>query len=354
MQSDLTPRPGAVRLPEGAAARPPRRRAAAGDGARARRRVRVDALPATDADELQAWFTRGAETARPPPVPRHVRAHARRDADGRARSNGSPPRRRVDLAADGVVYAEVRFAPELHQRAGSPLTEIVEAVCDGFRRGEREAARGGPADRRQRDHLRDAHRAALDGDRPARRADARTSSRRSSRSTSPAPRPAGRRRSTPRRWPSPAQHHLNMTIHASEPPDLELISDALAHGAHRIGHGVRLGQAACSSTPDGDATARPARPVRPRPPDPPRAGADVQRPDRRRPDHRRPPDRSVPARSASASTVNTDNRLMSNVSPSSELHAVATTFDLSWDEVEQLVVERRRGRVRAATSCAAG
>jgi len=37
-------------------------------------------------------------------------------------------------------------------------------------------------------------------------------------------------------------------------------------------------------------------------------------------------------------TVNTDNRLMSNVSPSSEMHAVATTFDLSWGEAEQLVV----------------
>ena len=36
------------------------------------------------------------------------------------------------------------------------------------------------------------------------------------------------------------ERHLNITIHASEPPDLELISDALAHGAHRIGHGVRL------------------------------------------------------------------------------------------------------------------
>ena len=35
--------------------------------------------------------------------------------------------------------------------------------------------------------------------------------------------------------------------------------------------------------------------------------------------------------------VNTDNRLMSDVSPSSELHVVATTFDLSWDEMAQLV-----------------
>ena len=37
-------------------------------------------------------------------------------------------------------------------------------------------------------------------------------------------------------------------------------------------------------------------------------------------------------------SVNTDNRLMSGVMPSSELLAVATTFDLTWEEIEQLVV----------------
>ena len=37
-------------------------------------------------------------------------------------------------------------------------------------------------------------------------------------------------------------------------------------------------------------------------------------------------------------SVNTDNRLMSGVMPSSELLAVATTFDLTSVEVEQLVV----------------
>ena len=39
-----------------------------------------------------------------------------------------------DLAADGVVYAEVRFAPELHIEAGLTLDEVVEAVLEGFRR----------------------------------------------------------------------------------------------------------------------------------------------------------------------------------------------------------------------------
>ena len=40
-----------------------------------------------------------------------------------------------DLAADGVVYAEVRFAPELHTEAGLSLDDVVRAVLDGFARG---------------------------------------------------------------------------------------------------------------------------------------------------------------------------------------------------------------------------
>src|ERR1700730_7197139 len=40
-----------------------------------------------------------------------------------------------DLAADGVVYAEVRFAPELHTERGLGLDEVVEAVLEGFREG---------------------------------------------------------------------------------------------------------------------------------------------------------------------------------------------------------------------------
>jgi adenosine deaminase len=40
-----------------------------------------------------------------------------------------------DLAADGVVYAEVRFAPELHTERGLSLDEVVDAVLDGFSQG---------------------------------------------------------------------------------------------------------------------------------------------------------------------------------------------------------------------------
>src|ERR1017187_8389881 len=45
-----------------------------------------------------------------------------------------------DLAADGVVYAEVRFAPELHVSAGLNLDQVVEAVLEGFAIGS--AGRG--------------------------------------------------------------------------------------------------------------------------------------------------------------------------------------------------------------------
>ena len=44
----------------------------------------------------------------------------------------------ADLAADGVVYAEVRFAPELSIEAGLTLDEVVEAILEGFAIGSRD------------------------------------------------------------------------------------------------------------------------------------------------------------------------------------------------------------------------
>ena len=50
-----------------------------------------------------------------------------------------------DLAADGVVYAEVRMAPELCTEQGLTLDEAVEAMLDGFRIGTRTGGRRRPA-----------------------------------------------------------------------------------------------------------------------------------------------------------------------------------------------------------------
>jgi len=48
-----------------------------------------------------------------------------------------------DLAADNVVYAEVRFAPELHIAGGLSLDAVVDAVLAGFADGEKAAAAEG-------------------------------------------------------------------------------------------------------------------------------------------------------------------------------------------------------------------
>ena len=48
----------------------------------------------------------------------------------------------LDLAADGVVYAEVRFAPELSTAQGLAIEDVVEAMVDGFAAGSAEATAG--------------------------------------------------------------------------------------------------------------------------------------------------------------------------------------------------------------------
>ena len=44
----------------------------------------------------------------------------------------------VDLAADGVVYAEIRFGPSLHLQRGLKREDAIEAVLAGLARGGRE------------------------------------------------------------------------------------------------------------------------------------------------------------------------------------------------------------------------
>jgi adenosine deaminase len=294
-------------------------------------------LPESDPGELQAWFTRGAETAdllqylatfehtlAVMQTAEHIERIAREAV--------------VDLAADGVVYAEVRFAPELHQRGGLELEAVVEAVTSGFRNGETDVAAGGGritvnailcAMRTEHrsveiaqlvDRLRawDDKVVAFDlagaetGFPPSLHAEALAFAR---------------------------SALLNITIHASEPPDLELISDALTHGAHRIGHGVRL--RADTSLADTDSS----------------RSSDL----RLGPLAQYVLDHQVHLEMAPTCNVqigavpsvadhpigpflragfnvgyNTDNRLMSNVMPSSELHAVAVAHELTMVEVERL------------------
>ena len=95
-----------------------------------------DALPTTDVAELARWMTgvaqRGQLELYLEAFQHTVGVMQTRDALIRVAAECAE-----DLAADGVVYAEVRFAPELHVTEKLSLDQVVEAVLEGFRRGSR-------------------------------------------------------------------------------------------------------------------------------------------------------------------------------------------------------------------------
>ncbi|OBJ67384.1 adenosine deaminase, partial [Mycobacterium sp. 1274756.6] len=99
-------------------------------------------LPADDVDTLAAWFrTRshsGSLERYLEPFSHTVAVMQTRDALHRVARECVE-----DLAGDAVVYAEVRFAPELHIDRGLSFDEIIDAVLAGLADGEREAAAAG-------------------------------------------------------------------------------------------------------------------------------------------------------------------------------------------------------------------
>ncbi|MEV0961221.1 MULTISPECIES: adenosine deaminase [unclassified Streptomyces] len=106
------------------------------------RAVGYDALPETEPDKLGVWFHEAADSGS---LERYLETFAHTCAVMQTRE----ALKRVavecaeDLAEDGVVYAEVRYAPEQHLEAGLTLEEVVEAVNEGFREGERRARANG-------------------------------------------------------------------------------------------------------------------------------------------------------------------------------------------------------------------
>jgi adenosine deaminase len=99
-------------------------------------------LPSTDEPELRAWFFEAANSGS---LERYLETFAHtvgvmQTADALHRVAAECAE---DLALDGVIYAEVRYAPELHVGGDLTLTEVVEAVNAGFREGERRAAAAG-------------------------------------------------------------------------------------------------------------------------------------------------------------------------------------------------------------------
>jgi adenosine deaminase len=290
-------------------------------------------LPTEDVDDLTTWFRRGADQ-KSLELYLETFEHTfgvmqEKDAIARVAAECAQ-----DLAADGVVYAEVRMAPELCTERGLTLDEAVEAMLEGFAHGARQAALDGhtitvkllvTAMRQAARSVevaacavrwRDAGVVGFDiagpeaGYRPTRHLDAFDLVRR---------------------------ENFHITIHAGESFGLPSIWEALQFcGAERLGHGVRIVD---DITVNGDgsvALGRLATFVR----------------DRRVPLEMCPTSNVHTGAAASIAehpfdllrrlrfrvTVNTDNRLMSGVSLSSEFAALDAAFNLGLGEMEWLTI----------------
>ncbi len=195
-------------------------------------------LPADDAEALGHWFTESADSGS---LPRYLETFDHTVAVMQRADHLRRVARECveDLAADGVVYAEVRYAPEQHLAAGLTLDEVVRAVQDGIDDGVATVASAGgrpvvvrqlltamrhAARSREIAELAVAHRdagvvgfdiaGAEAGYPPTRHLDAFEHMKRS---------------------------NAHFTIHAGEAFGLPSIWEALQWcGADRLGHGVRL------------------------------------------------------------------------------------------------------------------
>ncbi len=283
-------------------------------------------LPTHDPDELGAWMTRGADRK---DLLLYLETFAHTVGVMQTRGALARVARECaeDLAADGVVYAEVRFAPEQHLEGGLGLDEVVEAVLEGFREGSeptgirigtlltamRTAARSLEiADLAVR--WRDRGVVGFDiagaeaGFPPTRHLDAFEHVRR---------------------------ENFHLTIHAGEAFGVPSIWEALQLcGAERLGHGVRIVDD-IEVGPDGEARlGRVAHLVR----------------DRRVPLELCPTSNVHSGAATSIEehpigllmdlrfrvTVNTDNRLMSATSLSKEFVQLVDAFGIGWGQIGRL------------------
>jgi len=195
-------------------------------------------LPETDPDDLADWFVEAASggdlteylktfelTVSCMQKPEDLRRVAYEFA--------------LDLAFDGVIYGEVRWAPEQHLRGGLTLNAVVESVQTGLDEAMAEVSRDGGHLRvgqilcamRQENRSLEIAQLALDhrdtgvvgfdlagpedGYLPENHEDA---------------------------LDLLAKHHFPVTIHAGEEGTIESVEQAVFHRALRLGHGTHLAE----------------------------------------------------------------------------------------------------------------
>ena len=95
-------------------------------------------LPTHDAKELGDWFREACDSGS---LVRYLETFSHTIAVMQRREDIVRVAREcaVDLARDGVVYAEVRGAPELFTHNGLTMSDVIEATLEGYRLGEAEA-----------------------------------------------------------------------------------------------------------------------------------------------------------------------------------------------------------------------
>ena len=100
-------------------------------------------LPAPDAESLGQWFTTMADSGS---LVKYLETFDHTVAVMQTTAALTRVARECveDLAADGVVYAEVRYAPEQHVSTGLALDEVVAAVQQGFEEGMAQSRINGP------------------------------------------------------------------------------------------------------------------------------------------------------------------------------------------------------------------
>ena len=99
-------------------------------------------LPATDPDELGRWFAGAADSGS---LVRYLEMFEHTIAVMQTATQLRRVAREFveDLAADGVIYGEARWAPQQHLRAGLSGAQAIEAVRDGLAEGMEACARRG-------------------------------------------------------------------------------------------------------------------------------------------------------------------------------------------------------------------
>jgi len=290
-------------------------------------------LPTEDVDALGAWFRRGADRKS---LELYLETFQHtigvlQDRDAIIRVSAECVE---DLAADGIVYAEIRYAPELSVEKGLTLDEVVEANLEGFRIGMARAETAGRpiVVRALITAMRQAARSMEIAELAVRWRDAGV---------------VGFDIAGPEAGYRPTRHldafehvrreNFHITIHAGESFGLPSIWEALQLcGAERLGHGVRMVD---DITVHDDGTVSLGR-----------LAAFAR--DRRVPLEMCPTSNVHTGATPSIEqhpfdllrrlrfrvTVNTDNRLMSGVTLSSEFQALDAAFGIGLGEMEWLTI----------------